>query len=191
MAAWKESYYREKIDRLLLNGEKTRRIEFEECEFDRCSFVECTFEQCKFISCSFNDCIISAADISGSRFIEAAFNRSKVMGFNWVKATKIQDLSFTNCRMDYSNFKTLKLPNIRIVNCEAKDVTFTEAEMEGGVFTGTDFEGSIFFKTNLAGADFRGAKKYSIDVRNNHLHKTRFSSPEVLALLDSLDIIID
>jgi len=84
-----------------------------------------------------------------------------------------------------------KLPKIKIVNCEAKEVNFTETNLSEGIFTNTDFDSSVFFKTNLTKSDFRGAKNYNIDMRYNTLQKTHFSSPEVLSLLNSLDIVID
>jgi len=191
MSILKDSYYQEKINQLQLNGDTYRLIEFEECEINGCSLIDCKFEKCKFISCSFTDCIISSVGAGESRFMDVSFSRCKVMGFNWVKAVRIQDLNFSDCQINYSNFKTLEIPKLKIVNCEAKEVDFTEADLSGGIFTNTDFEGSVFFKTNLAEADFRNAKNYAIDVRFNTLRKTRFSSPEVITLLGSLDIIID
>ena len=85
----------------------------------------------------------------------------------------------------------MKPPRLKIINCEAKEVDFIETDLTGGVFTGTDFEGSRFFKTNLTNADFKGARNYMIDARNNTLKKTKFSLPEALSLLNGLDIIIE
>jgi uncharacterized protein YjbI with pentapeptide repeats len=78
-----------------------------------------------------------------------------------------------------------------MTDCEVKDADFAEADLSNGDFKNTDFEKTRFFKTNLSGADFKGARNYSIDARNNTLKKTRFSYPEVLTLLNSLDIIIE
>lgn len=80
---------------------------------------------------------------------------------------------------------------IRIFKCEAIEVDFTEADLNHGDFQYTDFEKSIFFKTNLSCTNFQQAKNYLIDVRNNTLKKARFSLPEALSLLFSLDIVID
>jgi fluoroquinolone resistance protein len=46
-------------------------------------------------------------------------------------------------------------------------------------------------KTNLTGANFKGAKNYAINPQANTLKKTRFSYPEVMTLLNALDIIIE
>ena len=78
-----------------------------------------------------------------------------------------------------------------MVNCEAKEVEFTEADLSQGNFSGTDFENSQFAKTNLAKADFRGAKNYFLDIRHSNIKKARLSMPEALSLLTSLDVIID
>ena len=184
-------YYQEKLSKLSFEGEVIKEKDFEECEFESCVFVDCKFEHCRFVTCKFNECILSAINPVDSRFLDISFNRSKVIGFDWTKAQKIQDLAFNNCQLNYSNFKLLKVPKIKITGCEAKEVAFIETDLTEGDFKNTDFEKSRFFKTNLTGANFKGAKNYFIDVKNNTLKKTRFSLPEALVLLESLDIIIE
>lgn len=44
---------------------------------------------------------------------------------------------------------------------------------------------------NMPKADFRGARGYAIDIKNNNLEGAKFSYPEVVSLLSSIDIIID
>jgi uncharacterized protein YjbI with pentapeptide repeats len=85
----------------------------------------------------------------------------------------------------------LKIPKAKIINCEAKEVEFTETDFTGAVFTETNFEKSQFFKTNLSEADFRGARNYDIDIINNTIKKAKFSYPEAVSLLNNLDIIIE
>ncbi|MBN1368333.1 MAG: pentapeptide repeat-containing protein [Dehalococcoidales bacterium] len=187
----RNAFYQEKLSKLSLEKEIIRAKDFEECDFDSCIFVDCIFEKCKFIGCNFNECILSAINPLDSRFIDITFTKSKVIGFDWTRAQKIEDLAFNNCQINYSNFKLLKIPGVKITGCEAKEVDFIETDLSKGDFKNTDFEKSRFFKTNLTGADFKGAKNYFIDVKNNALKKTRFSLPEALVLLDSLDIIIE
>ena len=122
---------------------------------------------------------------------EVSFIKCKVIGIDWTKALKIRKLSFSECLLDYSNFRMLKLPGISMIQCEAKEADFIETDLSGGDFKDTDFENSIFFKTILTGADFSKARNYSIDFTTNHLNKTRFSLPEALSLLNNSDIIIE
>jgi fluoroquinolone resistance protein len=183
--------YKENFSRLSFEKDTISSKYFEECEFDDCTFVDCTFEKCKFINCKFNGCILSAITPFDSRFDDITFTKSRVIGFDWTKAQRIQGLVFDRCQINYSNFKLLKIPKIKMLNCEAKEVDFIETDLSNGDFKNTDFEKSRFFKADLSGADFKGAKNYFIDVKNNTLKKTRFSLPEALVLLDSLDIIID
>jgi fluoroquinolone resistance protein len=89
-------------------------------------------------------------------------------------------------KLFWYEFKKMKL-----VNCIANEVDFSESNMTECDFTGTDFAESTFAKTNLTKANFTKAKNYSIDFRTNTLSKTKFSLPEVISLLDILDIIIE
>jgi len=187
----KDSYFQESFLNLSLSNEAIKSKEFEECEFNSCSFINCKFEKCKYINCKFNDCIISAISPVNSYITDVTFSKCKAIGCDWTKASQIQGFSFIDCQINYSNFAMLKLPKIIMINCEAKEVDFTETDLSNGSLTGTDFEGSVFSKTNLTEANLKGAVNYCIDPRYNTLKKTHFSFPEALSLLGCLDIVID
>jgi fluoroquinolone resistance protein len=191
MVFTQDSYFQEGFLDLALSDETVRAKEFEECEFNGCSFIGCKFEKCKFINCKFNGCVISAINPVDSFCTDVEFSKCKVIGCDWTRASQIHGLNFAECQINYSNFATLKLPKVKMIDCEAKEVDFTETDLSGGSFNGTDFERSIFFKTNLTKADLKRAINYSIDPRNNTLKKTKFSLPEALSLLSCLDIVID
>jgi fluoroquinolone resistance protein len=191
MSFAKTAYYQERFTALVLSGEDVESIRFEECTFDECRFVDFKFEKCLFIDCDFKGSVLSAIDPIGSRFLRPGFSQCKVIGFDWAKTTKLQDLSFTECQIDYSNFSSLQLPRVRMVRCSAKEVRFNETSAVDGVFTETDFQGSTFFKSDLSRSDFRRAKNYSIDLNNNVIKGARFSLPEALSLLYGLDIVIE
>lgn len=191
MGFTKNNYYQEKFTKTTLSKETVKEVEFEECEFKDCSFVDCKFEKCKFINCKFDGCMISAIVPTDSRFVDVSFANSKVIGFDWTKAQYIQEISFESCQINYSNFRLLKLQKIKMVTCEAKEADFTETDLTEGNFTDTDFERSIFSKTILTKANFKGSKNYYIDARYNTIKKARFSLPEALSLLNSLDVVID
>ena len=77
-----------------------------------------------------------------------------------------------------------------LTRCLAKDVDFAEADLTQANCTGTDFTDSRFNHTNLTEADFTDATHYNISATDNTLKKTRFSLPEAVSLLYSLDIIL-
>jgi fluoroquinolone resistance protein len=185
------SYYREQFSRLASSDETITSREFEECEFTGCSFIGGKFEKCRFVNCKFDDCVLSAVVPMDCRFTDVEFRKCKVIGIDWTKTGKVRGLDFEKCQVNYSNFRFLKIPRTRIVNCEAREADFTEAGLRNGDFRNTDFEKSRFFKTDLSGANFRGATNYSIDVTNNVLKKACFSLPEAMSLLKGLDITVD
>jgi fluoroquinolone resistance protein len=191
MSFIKSTYYKEKFTALSFTVEKVETVTFDECIFTDCRFVDCKFEKCVFIECEFQQSVFSAIDPIGSRLLHPEFFQCKVIGVDWSKASKLENMSFTECQIDYSNFSSLQLPRTKMVNCSAKEVRFTETNLSDGVLTDTDFQESTFFKTNLSRADFRRAKNYNIDVTNNIIRSARFSLPEALSLLYGLDIVIE
>jgi fluoroquinolone resistance protein len=187
----KPTYYKEKLTALSLTAEHVKAVTFDTCTFADCRFVDCKFEKCVFIDCAFDKSVFSAIVPIGSRFLRPEFFQCKVIGIDWSKAGKCENMIFTECQIDYSNFSSLQLPRINIVKCSAREVRFIETNLSDGIFKDTDFQGSTFFKADLSRSDFRQAKNYSIDIKNNILKDARFSLPEALALLYGLDIVIE
>lgn len=187
----KETYSQETFTKLVLVEEIIESIVFDECEFNDCTFIGSKFEKCRLLNCRFEKCDLSNIVPLNSEFREVKFTNCKTIGIDWTKAAKIRELSFSECLINYSNFRLLKLPKTVMKKCEVKDADFIETALKDSNFSGSDFENSVFFKTDLSGVDFTRATNYIIDVNNNVLKKTRFSLPEALSLLSNLDIIVE
>jgi fluoroquinolone resistance protein len=191
MSQTEELHVRETFTALSLGDETLEGPIYDECVFNGCSFIGTKLLHCRFKECKFNDCTLSAVIPMNTRFVDVIFTSCKAIGIDWTKAAELRGIAFTSCQLNYSNFKFLKLPGVKMTDCEVKDADFTEADLSKADFKNTDFEKSRFLKTNLTGASFKGARNYSINVLYNTLKKTKFSYPEVLTLLNSLDIVIE
>lgn len=177
----------------VLGGSTLASCEFEECRFAGCDLSESEVRACRFADCTFERCDLSLIRLPQSVFSACRFEDSKIIGVNWTEArwpeTRLwAPVGFARCVMDHSTFLGLDLKEVRIVDCTAHDVDFREADLTKADFAGTDLSGSLFANTNLTGADLRSARDYRIDPRENVLKGARFSLPEVISLLDGLDI---
>jgi len=186
-----KSYYKEIFSGVTFTTKKIQNKEFEECTFEKCIFIECIFDNCRFIDCEFKGCSISANKPFNSQFTNIEFSDSKIMGFDWTKAKNVRILSFERCDISYSNFSYIRIPELKLIDCVAREVNFNESDLTSSIFTKTDFSLSIFSGTNLTKADFRKSINYFIDFKFNILKKTKFSLPEAISLLQSLDIILE
>jgi fluoroquinolone resistance protein len=191
MSFSEDTYFQQHFTGLSLADETVKSITFEECVLGNCNFINVKFENCRFLNCKFTDCTLSAVVPMNSRLDGVSFKNCKTIGVDWTRTQQFRDISFKDSQLNYSNFRLLKIPRIKMVSCEVKDADFTETDLTLGDFKKSDFEKTRFFKTNLTNADFKEARNYFIDPGNNTLKKTRFSYPEVLTLLQGLDIIIE
>jgi uncharacterized protein YjbI with pentapeptide repeats len=122
--------------------------------------------------------------------------RSKAVGVNWSDADwprgkpLFPSIDFFGCSLDYSTFIGLRLNGICIVECLAREIDLTDADITGADCRDTDFARSRFYHTDLTEADFTGARNYLIDPTQNTLKGTKFSFPEALSLLQALDIVL-
>ena len=171
-------------------------ISFENCKFSQCDFSETKLTKCKFVDCEFVSCNLSLMKVSHSIFSQIDFDRSKMLGVNWTEAKWPQislnsPINFYQCNISQSSFFGLHLNEIVIEACKAQEVDFREATLSYANFTQTDFNKSLFIHTDLNCADFTEAVNYNIDPVMNKLKKAKFSFPEVVALLNFLEIDID
>lgn len=99
-------------------------------------------------------------------------------------------LAFHTCNVSHSMFQQLALPKLKLTECTAREVDFTDANLKEGDFVQADFLGSRFANTNLSGADFTNAVNYAIDPTANRLKKAVFTLPEAMSLLAAFDIVL-
>jgi fluoroquinolone resistance protein len=178
-----------------LEHDELHSSEFHDCVFFRGSFVEAVFRRCRFVDCAFRECDLSLIQVPGSRFTATRFEDCKVVGVNWAeadwpKAALANPIGFFKSAISHSTFIGLRLRGIQIVDCAAMDVDFREADLHQADFGGTDLAQSLFGSTDLSAADLSRARNYQIDPSQNVLRKARFSLPEAMSLLHSMDIVL-
>jgi len=167
--------------------------EFTDCMFVKCGFEAAEISHSRFSNCTFRECNLSLVQIPGSSFPSTRFEKSKLIGIDWTPGnwsqTEFNQLEgFFDCVLSHSTFIGLKLSGIHIENCIAHEVDFREADLTKVNFQGTDLVKSLFGNTNLTQADLSRARNYHIDPGDNNLKKAKFSLPEAMALLYSMDI---
>ena len=185
----------ESFDGLKLEGATIRGKVFDACRFTGCHLRDVHFVGCRFHDCLFQACDLSLMHVAGCSFASTRFADSQVIGVNWTEAewpafTLPQPVNFRQCAISYSTFFGVGLPQSELTECLARDVDFAEADLTRANCTYTNFSESRFFHTNLTEADFSHASNYAIDARVNALKKTKFTLPEAMSLLRSLDIVL-
>jgi uncharacterized protein YjbI with pentapeptide repeats len=180
---------------LMLSQAEIVSKEFYDCTFVECSFSQAIFEKCRFVDGTFKNCDLSLLRVPDCSFTNTSFEDCKVMGVDWTEAIWSkgkfhQPIGFVRCVISHSTFLGLSLPEINISECMAKDVDFREADFTQADFSHTDLAESLFSNTDLTKADFTQAKNYNINANLNILKGTKFSLPEAMSLLYSLDIVL-
>ncbi len=173
-----------------------RSKEFNDCTFIRCTFTEASFQGCIFRNCKFKDCDLSLIHVKDSIFAGTKFEDCKIVGVNWAEARWTQiglldgSIHFSGCAINYSTFIGVNLKKATLTKCSAHDVDFSESNLTGVNCSYTDFMESRFSQTNLTEADFTHATNYTINIQQNKIKGAKFSLPEAMALLYSLEIIL-
>lgn len=167
------------------------RTEFIKCKIEHCvsqqlNLTGGTFEDCTFLGCNFSN-----ANINGTRFIDCSFTECKIIGWHWHRSGSPLSIRLTRCNCSESNFFGVSMKKLSLTECLFANCDFGDAKLTNADLSGSDFAGARFANTDLAHADFRGSTSYAIDVRSNIIKKARFSLPEAVSLLNSLNIIVE
>lgn len=165
--------------------------EFSDCIFKDCKFFEVSFFDCIFQNCIFENCDMASVSVKHTSFQDVQFVDCKLTGIQWADASTPLDANFKRCLMSYSGFCGVNLRNTELLNCQLKEVDFTEANLTKANCNYSDFTGARFINSNLTHTDFTNATNYAIHPDGNILCKTKFSLPEALSLLEVYDIIVN
>lgn len=167
------------------------RGEYENCTFVACSFVGSDFSKMLFVNCHFADCDFSMLPVKGASFREVSFVRCKMLGLRFDTCNPfLLEMSFEGCQLNFTSFYKLKLKNTRFVACQLEEADFSEADLTSATFEGSNLKRAVFDGTNLEQADFRAALGFSIDPTINRVQKAKFSSDNLVGLLDRFGILI-
>ncbi|MBB6270504.1 uncharacterized protein YjbI with pentapeptide repeats [Pedobacter cryoconitis] len=161
--------------------------------FDNCTFYKSTIKGCLFEDCTFNNCVFEESDISLIKFKDTFINNlslvnCKAIGILWYDALNPFSIIAKNSILSYSSFFGKNLKKIKLINCTAREVDFSECNMGSADFSGTDFMGSTFSNTDLRLANFKEALHYQIDPAGNKIKGAIFQLPAAISFLDSLGI---
>ena len=190
-------YEVEKIEDIDLDDQKLEHSDFVGCKFKHISASETAWLSCSFRDCKFIDSNLDLMKVDRSVFQSVQFTNCKMMGINWTNASwwgrqgiaqLIKKINFKDCVLNYSSFMGLNLAGIKIVGCIVHEVDFSEAILSKADFSDSDLTKAIFRSSDLRKADFRKAKNYAFSPLDNKINKARFSLPEAMSLLHSMDI---
>lgn len=169
---------------------------FENCKFVNCNFSAAEFIECRFTDCEFINSNLSSIKFNQSKFFETDFKGCKLTGVNWTylnwsNYNLTSPIFFESCDISFSIFTSLDLQEICLHDCKAHDVDFSECNLKGADFFRTDLRETRFAFCKLDKCNFREAANYLINPLENSIEGAKFSSPEVLSLLDAFEIDID
>ena len=175
-------------------SEKLRGMEsteFLDCTFKDLDLSGVSFKNSKFIDCKFLNCNCSGATVLNVTFRDSHFSESKLVGINWSVANTIAGLEVKGCQLDLCVFQDLDLSHSKLFKSSLKEVDFSGSKLVKTQFSECDLNACVFTRSDLIQADLTSAFNYTIDPNYTKLKNAKFSLPEAISLLKTLEIIIE
>lgn len=163
-------------------------------DYEGCRFRHCDFSNMELSGINFTECIFEHCNLSGTKILQTTFNdvrfiNCKILGLHFETANQhLFSVQFEKSTLDLCSFYQCKMKKTAFLHCSLQEVDFTETILTEANFEGCNLKGAKFERTQLEKADLRTAVNYSMDPEQNKLKQARFSSPEVLSLLDKYQL---
>lgn len=189
-----DAYYEnERFEKLSFFGENLNSCKFIDCDFIGCTFESCKLTECYFWECRFDGCSVTDMDFENCETKFLQLKNSVFVGVNWALLQPTGTIgsaidAISSCRLKYNTFAQMSLKRFDFSGCTLTGSTFAECDLSESRFQNSDLSDTEFYKCDLRKTDFRGADGYRIDVLSCALKAARFSYPQAMRLLDSLDI---
>lgn len=168
------------------------RGEYENSTFINCLFANGDLSGIEFSQCLFESSDLSMVNISQSAFREVRFRSCKLLGVQFNYCNKfLLSVRFENCTMDFASFYQVPLKKGIFEDCKLEEVDFTESNLAEARFHNCNFFRAQFNNTILEAADFRTSYNFSIHPERNKIKKAKFSSQNIIGLLDVYNIKIE
>lgn len=194
----KNNKYESKVfEDLNFTNEVFENYQFKECHFINCAFEECTAKAILLSDCIFENCIfLNLKGKNRSQMQNIEFKKCQILGINWQDFFSdvifVHPIArFKNCSMKYNTFFDIDFKKFDFSGNEILHSLFNECELGESNFKNTRLDRTEFIKCNLKKADLREAKGYNVDILTCKLKAAKFSMPEVLSLLNALEIEIN
>ncbi len=188
----RQEYLEEEFKRDVFEGKVIGKVIYEDCTFKNCQFVGVTFQETIFRECVFQDCIWSLIKLNSTRMQGVEFIDSKIMGTSFSGIHNLSpEIRFKRSKLELCQFESLELNDFQLTESVVTECMFYNCTLKEGDFSKTQFNAVQFESNNLSKADFRQAIGYDFDPWDNRVKGAKFSTPEVLGLLQSLQINIE
>lgn len=145
-----------------------------------------------FNDCKFEKCNLSNINLKNTSLNNIEFYKTKILWVNFTEInTFLSHFDFIECSISLSFFMWMKLKSISFIESEVKETDFTNSVLEWVDFSFCNLEKSIFLNTSLKKANLIWAFNFSINPNINSIEKAKFSTSNVVNLLNYLDIIVE
>lgn len=186
----------QRIEDLICEEEYVESLRYIECTFYNCQFLDTKMKNCNFDNCKFINCTFRNLQFEVCRFLNCAFTECNLIGINWAEIQGRSAIFFPakfmkECVIKYNNFMDMQLISFDFSGSTIHDTYFQECDLTKANFKNVNFSNSLFQNCDLKEADFREAHNYSIDISSNNIKRAKFSYPDVVNLLSTLDIKIE
>lgn len=189
------------IEGQIITDKKFHKLTIEQCKFVDCDFENCVFEECKiirciFVNCRFYNCAVLTLSSKFSEVKNVILKKCNLIGIHWQEllpsgkyARSIDKLE--DCYIKYNSFVEMSFIKFDFKSNSIQESVFEQCNLSESNFQNCRLDGTHIYKCDIRKSDFRGATGYIVDISSNKMTNAKFSYPEAIHLLDTLQIKID
>lgn len=181
----------EDLKDITVSGTEFTDCIFEYCTIDGAAIINCSFTDCTFIHCHISNLTVKHSSVNNLEFVSCCLS-----GIRWkewsLSGSYIRPIrKMEDSQLKYNIFEEINFNKFDFSGNAMIASMFAGCQLSGSQFQNCQLDRTEFFRCDLKKADFRHATGYAIDLSTNEIKGAKFSFPEVVNLLGSLDIVIE
>ena len=190
-------YFNQVINKEMIDHDQLEAHSFEQCTFSHHHFDFTVINCCDFIECTFEHCTFNSIKTDGVKVRDCTFEHCHLIGITWSDFAR-KNLLFSpiekmkHCYLKYNYFDDLSFIKMDFSNNDIHYCEFRDCNLNDANFTNCDLQETLFVNNELLRTDFRQSEGMILNLQQNHIKGTKFSSFSAPQLLhDSFDLYID
>jgi uncharacterized protein YjbI with pentapeptide repeats len=145
------------------------------------------FQYLRIEECTFEGCNIANSDCNKGSVVASSLTNCRLTGIKLNEAV-IKEVSFIECRADYSQFQSAQFKKVKFERCDLKGAYFEGADLTGAVFDNCDLREADFSSAKLKGADLRGSKVDGMRIDPHFVKDLIVDVPQALYIAQLLGV---
>ena len=145
-----------------MTGLEAMMVSIKGCTFENTEISASRLKKASISNTVFTNCLLFGSDFDSSGLTRVAIKKGMYSGIV-LSAAVIEDVTFTEAKLNLANFRVAKLERVEFVDCDLSEADFQGADLKSVLFKNCDLSKADFNSCTMGKVDLRGSNIASVN----------------------------